>query len=101
MISFASGSEIVFLQDFIIFAGMPSTPVAFLEFYLNIKRIYTLRGDGTETENDSSRGMGNYCLDAGMIEYIFRDNNNNNNSVTFVASKSLETKLRCASMLMV
>ena len=29
-INFASGSEIVLLQDFMIFAGMPSTPVTFL-----------------------------------------------------------------------
>ena len=28
-INFANGSEIVLLQDVMIFAGMPSTPVAF------------------------------------------------------------------------
>ena len=37
LINFASGSEIVLLQDFIIFGGMPSTPVAVLEFDLEMK----------------------------------------------------------------
>ena len=37
LINFANGSEIVLLQDFMNFAGMPSTPVAFLEFDLEIK----------------------------------------------------------------
>ena len=36
-INFASGSEIVLLQDFIIFAGMASTPVAFLDLDIDMK----------------------------------------------------------------
>ena len=36
LINLASGSEIVLLQDFMIFAGMPSTPVAFLELNLEM-----------------------------------------------------------------
>ena len=36
-INFASGSEIVLLQDFIIFAGMPSTPGAFRALDLEMK----------------------------------------------------------------
>ena len=37
LINFASASEIVLLQDFLSFAGMPSTPVAFLGFVLKLK----------------------------------------------------------------
>ena len=41
-INFASGFEIVLLQDFMIFAGMPSTPVAFLVRFRD-ESIYALR----------------------------------------------------------
>ena len=45
--SFDKGSEIVLLQNFRIFAGMPSSPVAFLELELemkvcNTRCVYTL-----------------------------------------------------------
>ena len=40
-INFASGSEIDLLQDFMNFAGMPSTPVAFLGIDLEMK-VYML-----------------------------------------------------------
>ena len=76
MINFASGYEIVKLQDSIIFAGVPSsTPLAFLDFDLEMKVhcIYILRGDGTEIKSDRSRAGGSYCLDAGMVYYVFRD----------------------------
>ena len=66
-INFASGSEIDLLQDFMIFAGMPSTPVAFLGLDLEMKALYAFRGDGTKIKTSRSRDVGCYFFDAGVI----------------------------------
>ena len=61
-INFASGSEIDLLQDFMIFAGMPSTPVAFLGLDLEMKVYYML----SEVTGLNSKPVG-----AGMWAVIF------------------------------
>ena len=65
-INFASGSEIVLLQDFMIFAGMPSTPVAFFLVRFSDESIYDLRDDGTKIKSSRSTDVVCYFLDAGV-----------------------------------
>ena len=60
-INFASGSEIVLLQDFMIFAGMPSTPVAFFELDL-VMNVFMI----SEVTGLKSKAVG-----AGMWSVIF------------------------------
>ena len=60
-INFASGSEIVLLQDFMIFAGMPSTPVAFFELDL-VMNVFMI----SEVTGLKSKAVG-----AGMWAVIF------------------------------
>ena len=62
-INFASGSEIDLQQDFMLFAGMLSTPVAFLGLDLEMK-VYTL----SEVTGLKSKPVG-----AGMWAVIFVD----------------------------
>ena len=66
-INFASGSEIDLLQDFMIFAGMPSTPVAFFGVRFRDESIYAFRGDGTKIKTSRSRDVCCYFFDAGVI----------------------------------
>ena len=66
-INFASGSEIDLLQDFLIFAGMPSTPVAFYEVRFRDESMYAFRCDGIKIKTSRSRDVGCYFFDAGVI----------------------------------
>ena len=66
-INFASGYKFVLLQHFMIFAGMPSTPVAFFELDLVMKVSMLSEVTGLKSKAVGAGMWSVILLDAGVV----------------------------------